>query len=70
MNKLFKLDVDDDIWQDIGLTDNNDEDLDIPAWLGDECVQAGIKSLLELNCCKKKKKLIDIRMHINVTMVA
>jgi len=31
MDKLFKLDVDDDIWQDIGLTDNNDENLDIPA---------------------------------------
>ena len=55
MDQLFKLDVDDDIWQDIGLTDNNDEDLDIPGWLGDECVRAGIKSLLELNRCKEER---------------
>ena len=40
--------MDNDIWQDIGLTDNNNEDLDIPAWLGDEHVQKVIKSLLEL----------------------
>jgi len=26
MNGLFKLDVDDDIWQDVGLTDDNDDD--------------------------------------------
>jgi len=55
MDRLFKLDVDDNIWQDIGLTDNNDEDLDIPAWLGDECVRAGIKSLLELDHCKEER---------------
>ena len=38
MEGLFKLDVDDDIWQDVGLTDEHDENVDIPAWLGDEHV--------------------------------
>ena len=55
MDNLFKLDVDNDIWQDIGLTDDNDEDLDIPAWLGDEYVRTGIKFLLELDGCIKEK---------------
>jgi len=60
MDNLFKLDVDDDIWQDIGLTDNNDEDLDIPAWLGDEYVRTGIKSLLELDrCIEERRRLIS-----------
>jgi hypothetical protein len=60
MDNLFKLDVDDDIWQDIGLTDDNDEDLDIPAWLGDECVRTGIKSLLELDrCTEERRRLIS-----------
>ena len=54
------MDVDDDIWQDIGLTDNNDEDLDIPAWLGDEHVRKGIKSLLELDrCMEEQRRLIS-----------
>jgi len=55
MDNLFKLDVDDDIWQDIGLTNDNDKDLDIPAWLGDEHVCKGIKFLLELDCCMEEK---------------
>ena len=39
MNGLFKLDVDDDNWQDVGLTDDNDEgNTEIPPWLGSECV--------------------------------
>ena len=44
---LFKLDVDDDIWQDIGLTDDVDNLQGIPDWLGDERVRDGIKALLE-----------------------
>jgi hypothetical protein len=34
---LFKLDVDDDIWQDIGLDDDgNDMQQVVPAWLGND----------------------------------
>jgi hypothetical protein len=45
---LFKLDVDDDIWQDVGLGDSIGGLP--PAWLADEKVCLGIKSLLELRC--------------------
>ena len=61
MNGLFKLDVDDDIWQDVGLTDDNDdEDTEIPPWLGSECVRKGIKSLLEFDrCMEERRRLIS-----------
>ncbi|KAI6015741.1 hypothetical protein BKA83DRAFT_4031408, partial [Pisolithus microcarpus] len=49
---LFKLDVDDDIWQDAGLED--DTGRLPPAWLADEKVQSGIRSLLELRCCEEE----------------
>lgn len=52
---LFKLDVDDDIWQDVGL---DDMDLsfgsEVPRWLGDEDVHKGIKAMLELDRCKEE----------------
>ena len=50
---LFKLDVDDDIWQDIGLDDNSNGLP--PAWLADEKVRLGIKSLLELRHCEEEE---------------
>ncbi|EDQ99462.1 uncharacterized protein LACBIDRAFT_335031, partial [Laccaria bicolor S238N-H82] len=57
---LFKLDVDDDIWQDVGL---DDMDLcsgrEIPQWLGDEGVQKGIKSLMELDRCQKELRRLS-----------
>jgi len=61
MNGLFKLDVDDGIWQDVGLTDDNDgENTEIPLWLGNENVQKGIKSLLELDrCMEERRRLIS-----------
>ena len=43
---LFDLDVDDEIWQEIGL---DDEDVSIPAWLGDLDVRDGIKLCLEFD---------------------
>jgi hypothetical protein len=52
---LFKLDVDDDIWQDIGLIDENDDDVAIPAWLGDDNVRTGIKALLEHDRCVEEE---------------
>ena len=50
---LFKLDVDDDIWQDIGLDD--DSNGLPPAWLADEKVRLGIRSLLELRRCEEEE---------------
>ena len=50
---LFKLDVDDDIWQDIGLDD--DSNGLPPAWLADEKVRLGIRSLLELRHCEEEE---------------
>ena len=50
---LFKLDVDDDIWQDVGLGDSIGGLP--PAWLADEKVCLGIKSLLELRHCEEEE---------------
>ena len=47
LDGLYQLDVDDDIWQDIGLSNEFDEMMVIPDWLGNEVVHDGIKSLLE-----------------------
>jgi hypothetical protein len=53
---LFKLDVDDDIWQDIGLDD--DQDSPLPLWLCNEKVRDGIKALLEHDrCCEEESRL-------------
>ncbi|RDB18751.1 hypothetical protein Hypma_014627 [Hypsizygus marmoreus] len=54
---LFKLDVDDDIWQDIGLNDNDDgnSEVAVPNWLGDENTRHGIKALLELDRCEEEE---------------
>ncbi|KAG1808784.1 hypothetical protein EV424DRAFT_1328684, partial [Suillus variegatus] len=37
---IFLLDVDDEIWQDIGL---NDDGMHLPAWLLDEATRSGIR---------------------------
>ncbi|KIN95936.1 hypothetical protein M404DRAFT_164592, partial [Pisolithus tinctorius Marx 270] len=51
---LFKLDVDDDIWQDIGL---EDDFVGFPlVWLADERVHLGIRSLLELKRCEEEER--------------
>ena len=50
---LFKLDVDDDIWQDLGLDDGYDGV--IPRWLSDEKVRSGIQALLQRDrCCEEE----------------
>jgi len=50
---LFKLDVDDDIWQDIGL--DNEQNDSAPLWLKDEKVRQGIKSMLQLDRCEEEE---------------
>ena len=53
---LFHLDVDDNIWQDIGLTDENDNSIDIPPWLANDNVREGIRALLDYNRCEEEEE--------------
>ncbi|KAG1888615.1 hypothetical protein F4604DRAFT_1877200 [Suillus subluteus] len=48
---IFQLDVDDDIWQDVGLDGN---DMAPPAWLADENMRAAIKFQLEVDRCNEE----------------
>ena len=52
---FFKLDVDDEIWQDVGLEDM-EFDGEIPGWLGDDNVREGIKNVLELDRCEEEER--------------
>lgn len=54
---LFALDVDDEIWQDIGLDD--EPDANPPLWLCDKEVREGIKALLEHDRCVEE----ETRLH-------
>ncbi|KIJ05080.1 hypothetical protein PAXINDRAFT_21635 [Paxillus involutus ATCC 200175] len=49
---LFELNVDDDIWQDVGLTGDEAEP---PAWLADDKVRVGIRDLLEKDQCVEEE---------------
>lgn len=56
---IWQLDVDDAIFQDIGLhdreyDDDDDDDVEPPAWMYDEKVRAGIKAVLELDRCDEE----------------
>ncbi|KIJ18798.1 hypothetical protein PAXINDRAFT_70654, partial [Paxillus involutus ATCC 200175] len=53
-NGIFQLDVDDEIWQDIGL---DDDAVDPPLWLSDEDVHMGIRHLLEYDRCEEEARL-------------
>ncbi|KAI6135372.1 hypothetical protein EDD17DRAFT_1779101 [Pisolithus thermaeus] len=55
-DSLFKLDVDDDIWQDVGLGDDSDGVL--PPWLVDEKICSGIRSLIEWRCLLQERKAL------------
>lgn len=58
---LWKLDVDDSIWQDIGLDEDADIGLDKdadyrpPLWLKDDKVRAGIRHLLDYDHCLEEE---------------
>ncbi|KAG1856153.1 hypothetical protein F4604DRAFT_1932010 [Suillus subluteus] len=47
-DSIFLLNVDDEIWQDIGL---HDDGMHPPAWLSDEATRSGIRLQLELDRC-------------------
>ncbi|PPQ96562.1 hypothetical protein CVT26_006290 [Gymnopilus dilepis] len=56
VESLFKLDVDDDIWQDNGLTSDMDDALQVPGWLGNETIRKGIKALLLYDRCREERR--------------
>ncbi|KII82995.1 hypothetical protein PLICRDRAFT_119974 [Plicaturopsis crispa FD-325 SS-3] len=55
---LFKLDVDDDIWQDIGLDEEDSTLTEILGWLGDENIRDGIRARLDLDRCLEEEERI------------
>ncbi|KAJ3761312.1 hypothetical protein EV360DRAFT_38080, partial [Lentinula raphanica] len=52
MKELFNLDVDDEIWQDVGLDDSDGQDP--PPWLSDDKVRSGIKAVLMRDRCDEE----------------
>jgi hypothetical protein len=66
VQRLFALDVDDDIWEDAGL---DDEDGVIPPWLGDNNVRKGIRSVLMLDrCVEEEHRLVNERASMQLWM--
>ncbi|KAK7435870.1 hypothetical protein VKT23_019401 [Stygiomarasmius scandens] len=56
---LFALDTDEDIWQDVGLTENGDQLP--PPWMVDENVRKGIRAMLELDRCAEESARLRIQ---------
>ncbi|KAK7442255.1 hypothetical protein VKT23_016225 [Stygiomarasmius scandens] len=56
---LFNLNVDDLIWQDIGL--DKDEGAP-PPWLKDEDIRKGIKAMLEIDRCDEENDWLIVEM--------
>jgi hypothetical protein len=59
MDGLFELDVDDDIWLDIGLGYEEEEDETVPPlWLSNDLVRTGIHALLDRDRCLEDRARI------------
>ncbi|KAK7456327.1 hypothetical protein VKT23_010574 [Stygiomarasmius scandens] len=56
---LFDLDTNEDIWQNVGLTDNGDEPP--PPWMVEENVRKGIRAMLELDRCAEEHARLQIQ---------
>ncbi|KAE9397534.1 hypothetical protein BT96DRAFT_957901 [Gymnopus androsaceus JB14] len=59
MEGLFDLDVDDNMWLDIGLGYDDDDKGDgsaPPLWLSNDNIQAGIRAMLDRDCCLEECK--------------
>lgn len=57
MEQLFKLDVNDDIWVDVGIGYNDEEAETVPPlWLSDENVRAGIRALTDRDRCLEEQE--------------
>lgn len=68
MEQLFELDVDDDIWLDVGIGYDDEEDSRVPPlWLSNENVRAGIRAVMDLDrCLEEKKRLLQERSAMQV----
>ena len=53
---IFQLDVDDEIWQDVGL---EDEVANPPRWLADDNVRQGIRLLLDHDRCVEEENRLS-----------
>ncbi|KAJ7187566.1 hypothetical protein GGX14DRAFT_580987 [Mycena pura] len=63
---LYQLDVDDAIWQDVGLDDNAPGGSP-PLWLADEKVQLGIRAMLQKDRCGEEAPcLLRERGHLQI----
>ena len=63
---LFNLDVDDPIWADVGLDDDDvnpdGTSASTPRWLSDNKVRVGIRGMLQLDrCLEEGERLIEER---------
>ncbi|KAI6154686.1 hypothetical protein BKA82DRAFT_135140 [Pisolithus tinctorius] len=53
---IFQLDVDSDIWQDVGIEEGYP---DPPGWLADEGVCKGIRLMLEVDHCNEEERRLS-----------
>lgn len=61
MAHSFDLDVDDSIWQDVGL-DENDDLANPPLWLCDEKVRSGIQAIVVQDRCKEEQQRVLLEL--------
>ncbi|THU88157.1 hypothetical protein K435DRAFT_680385, partial [Dendrothele bispora CBS 962.96] len=62
VSELFKLDIADELWQDVGLVY---DEVDLvqsapPPWLADEKVRQGIRAMLELDRCEEEEERLAV----------
>jgi hypothetical protein len=60
MDHIWELDVDDPIWQDVEVQD--DEEFSIPDWIGDELTCQAICNRVENQCCEEELLRIQIEV--------
>lgn len=58
MEGLFDLDVDDDIWLDIGLGYEEEGETIPPLWLSNDMVRAGIRAVLDRDRCREDRERV------------
>ncbi|KAI6147073.1 hypothetical protein BKA82DRAFT_4330010 [Pisolithus tinctorius] len=61
---IFQLEVDSDIWQDVGLAEGC---ANPPSWLADEAVRKGIRLMLEVDRCNEEERRLS-RERVQVTL--
>ena len=69
LSTIWQLDVDDDIWNDAALLDE-EEEIHIPDWLGDDNMRAAIRNRVENERCKEEiQRLLRERENLRCWMV-